>query len=359
MKKGKNVRNISKSKAVARILTGLAFTGVLFFAAANASAEVFPDFYEGENGRVSYHCRLQIPENLTGAELSQAKVEKVCSSNYEKALALLAKGRTVESEDIYPAEGIFSEMRYYTFSDGAILLTGDTTNFATANNDHYYQVFSKLDQSGPEIAQDTISWGTPREAEQEVRDLMEQLGYTVNVGLSVFALPYETAKEWEEHTNHDGEYVEEAYKPDWSEADDAYMVYGYQIYEGLPVYHEQMLLGGPMKYLNASNAAVQAVRTKGEMERFTANFLYQIEKGEGQIPLCSFDSVADTVSEKLNSYFDEAQYEVTDAVLVWIVRHNQEQGYDIFPGWYVEAKSQNGTEAVLVDASTAGEVFVN
>lgn len=353
------MRHRYKAESIGQILTGIAFVCVLFCLAANASAEAFPDFYEAENGKVTFQCRLWIPKDLTDLSIQKAKVESVYFSEHEKALELLAGERMIESEDIYPAEdGVSSEMRYYTFSDGAVLLTGNSTNFSTLNNEHYHQAFQNIDQYSLKNMGDSISWGTIEGAEKEVRELMAEVGYPADMKLTVFPMPFETAREWEVHLDHNGGNLAEAYKTDWTEADDAYVVYGYQMFAGLPVYHELMFLGGAMKYMTASNAPVQAILTQTGMEQFTAQYLYRITGSDECVSLCPFDSVAETISEKINTYLDEISYEVTDAVLVWMVRSNQEQTYDCFPGWYAEVTSQNGTEAVLVDAVSAEEVFI-
>ena len=49
---------------------------------------------------------------------------------------------------------------------------------------------------------------------------------------------------------------------------------------------------------------------------------------------------------------------ITEATLMEMVRHSQNQNYEALPIWYVEAESELGTTVVLVNAETAEEIFV-
>lgn len=113
-----------------------------------------------------------------------------------------------------------------------------------------------------------------------------------------------------------------------------------------------------MKYVTADNAVLQAIYTKNGLERLQVNYLYQFLLSEETVELQPFDRIARTVSEKLNGTLVEEQYQVEEARLMEMVKHGQDQSYEVLPVWYVEAVSSSGVTAVLVDASTAEEVFI-
>ena len=112
--------------------------------AAEASAQTLPDYYEEENGNVNFQCSLRLPEGFDEQNLRKAEVTGVYCSDYNACLEKLAEGRTVQSEEIYPAEGDIPEWHYYSFEDNSVMGTGDTTFFATENSYHYATVFSHL-----------------------------------------------------------------------------------------------------------------------------------------------------------------------------------------------------------------------
>ena len=178
------------------------------------------------------------------------------------------------------------------------------------------------------------------------------------MALNGYGLKAQEAQQWEEHMDPDGGYQEELYKQEWTSEDDAYLLYGFQTVQSLPIYHELMFLGGSMKYVTADNAVLQAIYTKNGLERLQVNYLYQFLLSEETVELQPFDRIARTVSEKLNGTLVEEQYQVEEARLMEMVKHGQDQSYEVLPVWYVEAVSSSGVTAVLVDASTAEEVFI-
>lgn len=113
-----------------------------------------------------------------------------------------------------------------------------------------------------------------------------------------------------------------------------------------------------MKYVTADNAVLQAIYTKNGLERLQVNYLYQFQILDEYIELQPFDRIAQTVSQKLNGTLVEEQYEVEEARLMEMVKHSQDQSYEVLPVWYVEAVSASGVTAVLIDATTAEEVFI-
>lgn len=326
---------------------------------AEETSVKFPDYFERESGNVSYGCEVILPEGFDAEGLYRGKVEGVYCSDYQSALDLLANGRTVLEETVYPAEGDIPEWRYYTFEDGAVLLTGDTTSFSAADSLYYEGAFRRLSDGAPEQEPDAgFDFLPASECRNNLADLLHNLGLGSEVSLTSYALDYVQASEWEEHLGQDGSDAQEQYKQEWSEQDNAYLIYGYQIFQNLPVYHELMFLGGNMKYFNADNALIQAVYTREGILRLQANYLYMLVPTEEKITLAPFEKIADTVDVRLNGVIGDTQFEVTTAVLMQMVRHNQNQTYDVFPIWYVEAESQTGTTSVLVNAETAEEIFV-
>lgn len=319
---------------------------------------VFPDYYEEKSGAVTYNCEIILPQNFDVGNFYAANVEGVYCSDYALALELIAEGRAVLDETIYPAEGDIPEWRYYNFEDGSVLGTGDTTFFVTQNSFHYASAFTRLSEKSSDQEQMPLKFSDAEECEKKIVDLMHGIGLAGEISFGYYALGHEEACAWEEHFDQNGESDEASYKQEWTEKDDAYLFYGYQEFQGIPVYHELMFLGGSMKYMNADNAAVQAIYTAGGIEKLQVNYTYILAVSDEYVSLKPFDDIADTINNKLNNIIGNMQYEIKSATLVQLVKHSQSQTYETMPVWYVETVSENGISVILVNASTAEEVFV-
>lgn len=330
----------------------------ILLAEASDPQLVFPDYYGGENGVVKYNCEVILPQDFDAEDFHAVNVEGVYCSDYVAALDLLAKDKAVLEESIYPAEGDIPEWRYYTFEDGSVLGTGDTTFFVTPNSYHYASVFMHLSEYDANNKQPMLAFESAEECENKISNLMYDIGLSGEISFYNYALKHDEACVWEEHFNQDGGYDENSYKQEWTEEDDAYLIYGFQKFQSVPVYHELMFLGGSMKYMNADNAAVQAIYTSGGLEKLQVNYIYILAESEETVSLKPFDDIMDTIDNKLNNIIGNVQYEIKSATLVEMVRHNQSQSYEALPIWYVEAVSETGTLVILVNASNAEEVFV-
>lgn len=326
--------------------------------AAEASTQMIPDYYDGSDGNVSFQCTLRLPENFDEQDFRKVAVTGVHCSDYNACLENLAEGRNVLNEEIYPAEGDIPEWHYYNFEDNSAMGTGDTTFFVTRNSEHYSTVFSRLSNTEMGEEGEQLAFSSIEECEENTVNLLKEIGLETDMVLYGYGLKAQEAQQWEEHMNQDGGYQEEQYKTEWTSEDDAYLIYGFQTVQSLPVYHELMFLGGSMKYVNADNAVLQAIYTESGLEQLQVNYLYQFQLLDEKVELQSFDRIAQTVSEKLNGTLLEEQYDVKEARLMEMVRHSQDQSYEVLPIWYVEAISTSGVTVVLVDASTAEEVFI-
>lgn len=326
---------------------------VFFPTYAEEDCALYKESYEN----VQYNCEIVLPVDFNEDELYRGKVNATYCSDYSKALDVLVQDKTIVEEQIYPAEGDIPEWRYYTLEDGTVLGTGDTTFFTTINSYYYEKAFKNIVlEESTDVEQ--FDFMTVVECEKNLNDLLKAIDLNADIAFKNYALNYEIASAWEEHLAHDGTYDTEGYKQNWSEEDNAYLIYGYQEFQNLPVYHELMFLGGNMKYLNADNAVLQAIYTCGGLQKLQVNYLYDFEIMEEKVKLKSFQEIVNTINLRLNGTIENTMYEVKKAVLMQMVKHNQVQGYDVLPVWYVEAESQEGITVILVNAETAEEIFI-
>lgn len=328
------------------------------FSSVGAAEEKIPAFYEGQTENVQFRCDIVVPENFDAEQLPKRTVKQILTSDFEACLDIFGEGRKIAGETIYPADEYGPEWRYYTFEDAAAMAAGTTTIFSSENSGHYTQAFLHLSEKSKTDTGAELRFLSAQDSIGKVKELMAQIGLSAETDLKSYGLKAEEAQQWEEHLSHDGEYQEELYKQDWSEQDDAYLIYGYQTVQGIPVFHEKMFLGGRMKYLIPDNAAVQAIYTANGIENIHSSYLYQFEESDENVELQPFGRIADAVAERLSGTLTSEQYEVETAVLMELVKHNQEQAYEVYPIWYTEARSESGTTVVLIDASTAKGVFI-
>jgi hypothetical protein len=319
-----------------------------------------PKTYQKNSGKIEFDCKVEVPEDFDSTDFHVASVRKVYCSDNKKALDILAKDKEIKEEYLEPKHDDRPESYFYGFTDKSSLNTGDTTYFMAEKSFYYTEPFFNVDTKGKKDNQEQLAFASQEEGIARVEETMKMIECQTEIEFKSYALKAEQAKEWEEHLNRDDEGVnEEEYKQDgWSSEDDAYLIHGYQQFQGLPVYNQNMAMGGRLSHMNAENAPVQAIYTVRGIEFLQLGFLYQLSEEGERVSLKSFDEIAKTVDEKINSIIDDNQYKVRLARLGQLVRFNQKQEYEVIPIWYFEVDSEERMQVIYVNATTAEEVAV-
>lgn len=326
----------------------------------NVAQEIdFPDIYEKEAGKVKFSCSIEVPDHFDTSNFYEMKVESTDFFDVQVLLDGVFKEKEKREDSSYDEPNSYL---WNTYTDDSTLYANENTVICQLVNSFYYSNnYDKLDQYGIENFQEEFLFSSVEKSEEQVISIIEQLGFQDELYMKYAAIPYTTAQQWEEHLNVDGEREESLYKQSWSETDNAYIFYGYQQVQKLPVCSELMLLGGELSRMNVLNAPVHAIVTEEGIISLELYDLYQISVGERRIQFCSFDEIAESVERKLNDMLDETTYHITLARLCLVVRHGTNQLYEVVPAWYLEGSEYCGEDVsgdfiMFVNAETCKEI---
>ena len=145
----------------------------------------------------------------------------------------------------------------------------------------------------------------------------------------------------------------------WTEDNNAYEIYGWQTYEGLPVFPQIMTSLMSRAIENYQKATVTALYNKNGMLTLMANETYFFEHSEDVTAFKPFPEIADALIAKYDYLLNELTYTVTRAKLAVRVYFDESQVYQAEPVWYFEVYDNNSNlEIVLFNAVTGEEIYL-
>ena len=163
----------------------------------------------------------------------------------------------------------------------------------------------------------------------------------------------------EERYIDEGIIIEEKKKDAWTQEDDAYVVYGYQANDGLPVFHQWMTVYREWAYDNVDNAVVTAIYSDRGIEMLIMESVYRFEDTGEELSLKEFDEIAGIVEDKFENILNDAHYVVERAKLFQMVRMDDNQELMSEPIWYFEVVEDGNSRSItLVNAVTGKEIFL-
>jgi len=327
------------------------------------SAIAFPETYTMTDGNVKYNLSLEMPEDIDVNNFREVDVCSILYNDTPAALEYLCKDKAINETQVIPADEFTPEEYSYYFDDGSRLSAGGSTLTCDSPNSEYYRdVFYRI-SNDTDLLQDEppdFSFAAPSDCLQEIEDIMKATGYDTTVSASVFSLTAEQAKAWEEHLTIDGDRQEEAYKEEWTEEDNAYIISAYQTYNGVPVFNEMLAMNQEMAVDSPDNAPIQAICTARGLESLMVIAQYEFSETKEEVSFLPFEMITKTISTKLNNILSESPYEVYKAKLFLMVRYVTARDYEAFPVWYFEAREEGSDEkmVLIVDAVTGEEINI-
>jgi len=174
-----------------------------------------------------------------------------------------------------------------------------------------------------------------------------------------YPVNYKALKEMEDQYVKEGLLKEEKRKAAWTKEDNAYVVYAFQLNDGLPILHEWMGIYKIMAYDNVDNAPVTAIYSSRGLEKLYASPVYYFKDTQETPGFMKFDEVAGIVGEKFENILNDAHYVVDRAKLFQMVHRDEKQKYTVEPVWYFEiAEDGNSRTVTLVNAVTGKETVL-
>ncbi len=145
----------------------------------------------------------------------------------------------------------------------------------------------------------------------------------------------------------------------WSEADDSYDIYAWQIYEELPVF--PLVLTQSKRYIGDTYklAPLAAVYTaQGALSISMSSPTFEFEKTDEIVPFLLFGDIADVVVQKYEELLEDENivHTVTSAKLVLRTFYDESQKIEAEPVWYFQVSDGTNTEPLLVQAITGEEI---
>lgn len=313
----------------------------------------FPETYEKESENVIFQCEVEVPEEVRTAPVYQVSVQKKYP-DAEQVMKEYIEGKDIQNEEYYPSEDGSPEYYVYELADGSRINIDTGFSYGSA----LYSYYSNAGFSNEETyVEGELSFASGEQAVKEIEKMLDQAGFSEQDFLfSWQALSGEAIGQKEEEMVQLGEIQPENGKGSWSQEDDAYLVWAYQKFQGLPVFHEYMSMSSSWAYDISSNAPVVGIYSKRGVESCIEMALYDFVKSEEVVLLKPFEEIAAVVEEKYNSLLSDSQYTVTRAKLYERVYENEQQNLVAEPFWYFETLDNEGTKLVtLINAQTGLE----
>lgn len=316
-----------------------------------------------ESGRVAFELSPEYPDVIA---------KGICEVPYVRG-TIYADAQTVYEEFAVDKKvDEMHEMRYseasdapdevfYIFTDGSHLYSGENIQFAERESDYYNlaAMDEVISQGG---LQDTeISFVSREEAIKKTQLLLSEIGLPQELlELSAYALDYNMLNQKELELHNQGLLTSEKMKQGWSAADDAYYIVGYQMYNGVPVYHETMSIRKEFAHYNVENATFKALLSAdGWLEFWVTNNIYDLSSNGVTEELLTFEEITSVVEKKYDMLLNDSCYLVSRACFAFAVLHDESQKYNVIPVWYFEVMENGDRQScVWVDAITGNEIYL-
>lgn len=328
-----------------------------------AGETVFPENYQRESGsgKVRFDCSVEAPEDIGNKNLPRTSVEGLYRCDQEKAWSMFGEGQEIAEKHETQAEEGKSASAYYTFADGGSLGIDGGVNYGVEGREHYLNMNPLNSENMSVLEGGSVSFASAEECIEQVKNAMEELGYqTGEFSFQAFPVDADRMKVLEEEYISQELLAEEDRKGEWSEADDAWVLYAYQEHNGIPVFHEAMSIARQFADDSPENAAVSAICSARGFERLNiSSFIYVFKDEESAVSFKPFEEIAGVVEQRYENLLDESEYEVTKAKLFERVYVDEQQKYASEPVWHFTVVQDGARETVvLVNAETGKEVFL-
>ena len=280
----------------------------------------------------------------------------------DKTISIYTQGKEVKENGTIPAassedpEGV-----YYVFTDGSTLSVDSSFTYGSDTAKYYGYIGVRDPQYKERFEQQTVSFMDKNTVIEKVSSDLENIGIdTTDISWDAYPLNHEAMSQLENEQISDGLDMEEHRKESWTEEDDAYFVYGVQMSQKLPVFHELMNTSRQLAYDTPDSSVIQAIYSKRGVEILSySGYMYKFDVSDQKINFLAFDDIASVVFDKFNNLLNESTYKITRAKLYERVFLNEAQQMEVSPVWYFEILQDDDTTSItLVDAVSGEEIYL-
>ncbi len=322
----------------------------------------FPGHYshKSKSGKITFDCRIELPDSFTKDRVCQLKLSGQYYGDANRITAKYVNGKEIAEEHPSPAQEGIPESVYYVMKDGSGIGVGNGLNYSSADSRYYSYAGVSDSDNQDRLRCGKVSFATAQDAIDAVKQELADTGFSEpDLQFEAYPLNHQDLAELEEQVVQLGHITADRRKASWTEEDDAYLVYAYQLHNGIPILHQWMSIYRVMAQDTPDNAPVTAVYSGRGIEKLLISTVYQIEDTQKTLALKDFDEIAGVVEEKHENILNDASYTVTRAKLFQMVHLNEKQEYAVDPVWYFEVMEDGKSSSVtLVNAVTGKEKYL-
>lgn len=328
-------------------------------AAQQEIVDSFPESYSEQTEKVKFDCQLEVPEDFSAAEFRIPEVKGYATIDPEAIYEKYVEGQTVVEQYLdQPSESNERGDDAYILEDGTLI--GITEGFLY--NGPESSVYRNVTRSSEEGAsRDTFAFASAEDCIQEVKEKLEEIGCpTEEYQFEWFSVSGEEYQAMEQQALEKEELDSRNVNPNgWSEANNAYEIYAWQIYEGLQVFPQLMTTNMRYAFENYTKVSLSAVYTEQGLQCLVLTKPPFLLEPAGEAPgFLAFSEIADVLFRKYEDMLDEEVYTVTRAKLALRTYLDEKQQLGAEPVWYFEVSDGSSEEVVLVNAVTGEEIFL-
>ena len=309
---------------------------------------------------MKFDCKIEIPDSFTGDNVHKLLVSGQYYGDKEKILSKYVEGKKISEKREEDAWNGKESSVYYVMEDGTMVSISESGYiFASRNGPYYENAGADNSEYQEENSKTQVSFGSEEEAIEAVKQELMETGFSeFEFQLSAYPVSYRVMQKKEAEV-YTGEEEQSQKKEKWTQEDDAYVVYGFQAKDSLPIFHQWMTIFRTMAYDNVDNASIVAIYSRRGIETLMAWPIYNLEDTGELLALKDFEEIAGIVEAKFENILNESTYEVTRAKLFQMVRLNENQEYVAEPIWYFEVVEDGTSKSItLVDAVTGKEIVL-
>lgn len=321
---------------------------------------LFPESYSEQTEKIKFECQLEIPENFDASNFHVPVIKGVTYIEPETVYSKYVEGQVVIEE--YHDEPTSENQKVndtYILEDGTLIGIDGGFIYYTPKASIYGNVVRASERSAPK---DDFLFATGDSCVEQVKEELKVIGCPVDeFEFGWFSTSGEDYAILEQRAVDDGMLDSQNVNPDgWTEADNAYEIYGWQTYEGLPVFPPMMTSAMTRAIESYKKAPVSALYTEqGMLSLALTEPPYVFEPSGKASEFMAFPQIADVLIQKYNDLLDDDTYTVTRAKLALRTYFDEKQELAAEPIWYFEVAYGDAMEVVLVNAVTATEIFLN
>lgn len=322
--------------------------------------EEFPEKYCKKYDKVEFQCKVEMPKEWKSQKFHKAIVKGRQYVKQDQAIREYTKGKEIKETYTNSISGKDLKEKGFEFQDGSSFVVDVGVSYSSKYSSYYFNVGAADADHQMDFSKGKVDFSSSNECVKEIKTRMNQLGYhSDEFDFFSYPLNHQMMDEKEKSYIRQKLIDEKDRKGQWTKKDDAYMIYAYQKWEGLPVFHEYMSIAKQMAYDSPDAAPVQAIISARGLEDFRVNPVYSFIRSKEMVHLKAFEEIIEVVREKINNILNDDRYIVKRAKLYEMICMDQKQNYMVKPVWYFETlKNNTEKEIILVDAETGKEIFL-